>query len=198
MVYHYSLWSWCSSRFNPYAYEPEFNDKEAEMLFFSGFPHSYAFVSKTSKSKLIETHDFSGFVSVLAVYVTGKYKSSNPKCYTATPPDTCPLAPEQVINSALYGVMLAILICLALNWCMDMETQFKLMLGMQALTHKYESLPLTKLFTKKYVVESGMHYMVCSLHFEFGFVEEKLKKNLFSFPSLCTVLLTKYKLGGLG
>ena len=122
------------------------------MLFFSGFPHSYAFVSKTSKSKLIETHDFSGFVSVLAVYVTGKYKSSNPKCYTATPPDTCPLAPEQVINSALYGVMLAILICLALNWCMDMETQFKLMLGMQALTHKYESLPLTKLFTKKYSV----------------------------------------------
>ena len=36
-----------------------------------------------------------------------------------------------------------------------------------------------KLFTKKYVVESGMHYMVCSLHFEFGFVEEKLKKKSF-------------------
>ena len=80
-------------------------------------------------------HDFSGFVSVLAVYVTGKYKSSNPQCYKAPIPDTCPLAPEQVINSALYGVMLAILICLALNWCMDMETQFKLMLGMQALTY---------------------------------------------------------------
>jgi len=73
----------------------------------------------------------SGFVSVLAVYVTGKYKSSNPQCYTANPPSTCPLAPEQVINSALYGVMLAILICLALNWCMDMETQFKLMLVIQ-------------------------------------------------------------------
>ena len=109
------------------------------MLFFSGFPYSYAIVSKTLnsilKSQRVVTHDFSGFVSVLAVYVTGKYKSSNPQCYTTNPPDTCPLAPEQVINSALYGVMLAILICLALNWCMDMETQFKLMLGMQALTH---------------------------------------------------------------
>ena len=28
-------------------------------------------------------------------------------------------------------------------------------------------------FTKKYVVENNIHYMVCSLHFEFCVVEEK-------------------------
>ena len=28
-------------------------------------------------------------------------------------------------------------------------------------------------FTKKYVVENDIHYMVCSLHFEFSVVEEK-------------------------
>ena len=37
---------------------------------------------------------------------------------------------------------------------------------------RWNMLP-KKLFTKKYIVENGMHYMVCSLHFEFSFVEEK-------------------------
>ena len=58
---------------------------------------------------------------------------------------------------------------------------------------RWNMLP-KKLFTKKYIVENGMHYMVCSLHFEFSVVERNKKKDFF-FPSLCTVL-TKYKLGG--
>jgi len=66
-----------------------------------------------------------GFVSMIAVYVTGKYTQSGP-CTK-----DCPLAPEQVINSALYGVMISVLVCLALNWCMDMETQFAIMIGVQ-------------------------------------------------------------------
>ena len=59
------------------------------------------------------------FVSVLAVYVTGKYVNV----------DKDGMAPEQVINSALYGVMVSVIVCLVLNWCMDMETQFAIMIG---------------------------------------------------------------------
>jgi len=63
------------------------------------------------------------FTSMIAVYVTAKYKCDpkNPEC----------ASPEQVITSALYGVMVCILICLVLNWAMDMETQFKIMIGIQ-------------------------------------------------------------------
>ena len=53
---------------------------------------------------------------MIAVYVTGKYGGNGDKS-------------EQIINSALYGVMVSILVCLALNWCMDMETQFTIMIG---------------------------------------------------------------------
>jgi len=56
------------------------------------------------------------FTSMIAVYVTGKYGGKGDNA-------------EQIINSALYGVMVSILVCLALNWCMDMETQFTIMIG---------------------------------------------------------------------
>jgi len=69
---------------------------------------------------------FTGFVSV---YVAQKYYY--PPCKpTATVVD-CPTAPEQVIPSALYGTMIALLICILLNWILDMETQFKIMIILQ-------------------------------------------------------------------
>ena len=46
------------------------------------------------------------------------------------------MPPDQVITSALYGVMVCILVCLVLNWVMDMETQFKIMIGL-FFTFKY-------------------------------------------------------------
>ena len=46
------------------------------------------------------------------------------------------MPPDQVITSALYGVLVCILVCLVLNWVMDMETQFKIMIGL-FLTFKY-------------------------------------------------------------
>ena len=83
MVYHYSLWSWCSSRINPYAYEPEFNDTETQMLLLAGFPHSYAIVSKTWKfNRKIKTYWNAWFqwirfgISCLCDRKIQKFKSS--------------------------------------------------------------------------------------------------------------------------
>ena len=43
------------------------------------------------------------------------------------------LAATQIISSALYGTLICLLICVALNWLMDMENQFKLMLIIQLI-----------------------------------------------------------------
>lgn len=69
---------------------------------------------------------FTGFVSV---YVSERYYQGS-KCIP-TQTVSCPLAPEQVIPSALYGTMICILICIILNAILDMETQFKIMLVIQ-------------------------------------------------------------------
>lgn len=66
---------------------------------------------------------FTGFV---AVYVSEKYYQKG-SCVG----EGCPLAPEQVIPSALYGTMICLLICMILNFIMDMETQFTIMLVIQ-------------------------------------------------------------------
>ena len=80
-----------------------------------------------------------GFVSAIAVYVTGKYYTC-PK-----PPAPCDVhsGAEQVINSALYGVMICVVVCLVMNWIFDMETQFKLMTGW---TLKYKALDVHDFF----------------------------------------------------
>jgi len=67
------------------------------------------------------------FTAVLAVYVAARY--TDPNCKQGS---QC-VAAEQIISSGLYGVMVSVLVCLVLNWIMDMETQFKIMIAIQLL-----------------------------------------------------------------
>ena len=68
--------------------------------------------------------------------MTGKYYT----CPKTTPPTPCDSTggAEQVINSALYGVMICVLVCLAMNWIFDIETQFTIMLGMTLTDESYD------------------------------------------------------------
>jgi len=63
---------------------------------------------------------FTGFV---AVYVSEKYYHCEYPCTTDPA--------GQVVPSALYGTMIAIIICILLNWILDMETQFTIMIVLQ-------------------------------------------------------------------
>jgi len=64
------------------------------------------------------------FTAVIAVYVSVRYTGTDCKVGS----EQC-LGGEQIISSALYGVMVSVLVCLVLNWIMDMETQFTIMIG---------------------------------------------------------------------
>lgn len=83
----------------------------------------------SSKNSVFNAH-FSAFTGFLAVYVSASM--CNPKTVPLCN-EMQKLAATQIISSALYGTLICLLICVALNWLMDMENQFKLMLIIQLI-----------------------------------------------------------------
>jgi len=81
-------------------------------------------------SFIVLTNIIGAFTGFLAVYVSASMcnPKTDPLCNEAQK-----LAATQIISSALYGTLICLLICVALNWLMDMENQFKLMLIIQLI-----------------------------------------------------------------
>ena len=97
------------------------------MLHIFHCPHEYHRVGKRKAAFSIK--NFSAFTGFVAVYVSASI--CDPKKYPQGCPPDVKLVATQTVACALYGVLICLLICIALNWLMDMENQFKLMLIIQ-------------------------------------------------------------------
>ena len=94
------------------------------------FPFSFSRIlsgKKNHRDSLVNPF-LSAFTGFLAVYVSASMCNPNKPCNELEK-----LAATQIISSALYGTLICLLICVALNWLMDMENQFKLMLIIQLI-----------------------------------------------------------------